>query len=496
MSLLTNFSNKTVWAFVLLFLLPTVGCVLLERQEKETLMFQGLVADKQGPFVTHSTTVRWIAETAGGVGDILYEFRTMQKGGAEYVEQKGTSSSWDWRPRYPGIYQVRVTCRDAAGSQVDSGWSKEYSATAPVGYGSFFTILPIENLSGVKVPVKMIDQAFRAALEQNNFQLLDQESLNQFMQKHRMRYTGGINYRISKALREEKGVDAVFITSLETYQEKGPPKISLFARLVLCAEPQPEILWMDSVGLTGEDSPGLLGIGRIPDMDRLLQKSVDLLLTSLKTYIVAEQQTHDNYPLAITQKTTPDDNKTVAIPGDPVFIREAMPVKKKYVPKTFYRSHEFDPDMFYAIAVVPFLNINTRKNAGEVVPLHFVNQLLRHRNFTVVEPGMVREEFLNNRLIMEEGPSLAVSDLISSSSSLGVDLVLSGKVFDYQGMEGIPKVDFSTLIIDGKRREIIWSSRSYGSGEDGVFFFDAGRVHSAHGLTQGMSGAVIHLLEE
>lgn len=469
---------------------------MLERQEIEPFKLHSFVADRQGPFVAHLSTIRWTAEISGGVGDILYEFRIMQKDGAEYVEQKGTSSNWDWSPHYPGTYYVKVICRDAAGSQVDSGWTEGYLITAPVDYDSLFTILPIENLSGIKAPVKMIDQALVTALEQNNFQLLDKESLKQFMKKHRIRYTGGINYQISKALREEKGVDAVFITSLETYQGTVPPKISLFARLVLCAGSQPEIIWMDSVGLTGEDSPGFLGIGRISDMKRLLEKGIDLLLASLNRYLVVEQQGRNDFPPVIPQKTTSDGNRPAANSKNTAFIPKAVRVKKKYVPKTLYRSPEFSPDMHYVIAVVPFLNINARKNAGEVVPLHFVNQLFHHRNFTVVEPGLVREEFLNNRLIMEEGPSLAVSDLISSSGSLGVDLVLSGKVFDYQGMEGTPKVDFSTLIIDGKRREIIWSSRSYGTGDDGVFFFDAGRVLSAHGLTQGMSCAVIHLLNE
>lgn len=470
---LTSFFNKTLPALGLLLFLAAGRCALLEeRREGEALRFADLAADSTGALVAHVSTVRWTAVASGGAGDIQYEFRTRQEDGAEYVEQKGASPTWDWRPRFPGIYSVRVVCRDAAGNEEGSGWSEAYTVTAPVDHGSLFTILPIENLSGVKAPAQMIDQALHAALAQHNFQLLDQETLKELMKKYRMRYTGGINYRVSKALREEEGVEAVLVVSLDNYQESAPPKISLLARLVLCAEPQPEILWMDSVGLTGEDAPEVFGLGRIQEMDRLLEKAIASLLASLEDYLV---------PVPARES---------------VFRRGAAKVPKKYLPQTWYRSPEFDPETHYTIAVVPFLNINTRKNAGEVVPLHFVNQLLRQRNFTVIEPGLVREEFLNNRLIMEEGPSLAVSDLISGSNSLGVDLVLSGKVFDYQGLVGEAKVDFSTQVIDGKRREIIWASRSYGSGDEGVFFFDAGRVFSAGVLTERMSGAVVQLLTQ
>lgn len=471
-----NFLSKTIPALGLLFVLLPGGYTPLQARGEESLRIESLTADPAGEVVAHATTVRWTAAVSGGTGHIQYEFRTRQDG-AEYIEQQGASPTWDWRPRFPGTYHVKVFCRDAAENEVESGWSEGYTVTAPVDYGSLFTILPLENLSGVKAPVQMIDQALHDALARNNFQLLDREVLKELMKKYRMRYTGGINYRVSKALREEQGVQAVLVVSLDNYQESAPPKISLLARLVLCAEPQPEVLWMDSVGLTGEDTPGFFGLGRISEMDRLLDKAIAALLASLQGYMAP-----------------PGEDKKSGQAVESSSVYGAAKVEKKYLPKTWYRSPEFDPEAHYTIAVVPFLNINTRKNAGEAVPLHFVNQLLRHRNFTVIEPGLVREEFLNNRLIMEEGPSLAVSDLISGSNSLGVDLVLSGKVFDYQGLVGEAKVDFSTQIIDGKRREIIWASRSYGAGDEGVYFFDAGRVFSASVLTKRMSGAVVQLL--
>jgi hypothetical protein len=89
---------------------------------------------------------------------------------------------------------------------------------------------------------------------------------------------------------------------------------------------------------------------------------------------------------------------------------------------------------------------------------------------------------------MEDGVSLANADAIFST--LNLDLILSGKVIDYQDYQGVwgkPKVDFFTLSIERKSREIVWYSSSYNEGDDGVFFFDRGRVNTAYVMASQMT---------
>ena len=170
--------------------------------------------------------------------------------------------------------------------------------------------------------------------------------------------------------------------------------------------------------------------------------------------------------------------------------------KTRHQPQFSYRASTFVPARQYTVAVVPFLNINTRKHAGEIVALHTVKQLHRYANLRVFEPGLVRHTLLNYRMIMQAGPSFAASDILASERILAADLILSGKVFDYQGAVGESKADFSIQIFDGDKREIIWVSRSYATGDQGVYFFDWGWVPSAHGLVSNMTKAVIKGLEE
>jgi hypothetical protein len=168
-------------------------------------------------------------------------------------------------------------------------------------------------------------------------------------------------------------------------------------------------------------------------------------------------------------------------------------VKRKYLPYDFFRSSIVDPDRSYSVAVIPMLNLAVRKNAGNIVSLHHIRELSQLTNYKVMEPGVVREELLRFRAIMPAGPSLAVADLITSAGSLGVDLVLSGKVFDYQDSAINPKVDFSVHVIEKNSREVVFGARTFSTGDKGVFFFDAGRVFTAHNLLAEMSRTTMQL---
>ena len=98
---------------------------------------------------------------------------------------------------------------------------------------------------------------------------------------------------------------------------------------------------------------------------------------------------------------------------------------------------------------------------------------------------------------MSGGISFAHAGLISNL--LEADLILSGKIMDYQDFQGPaakPKVDFSAEIFEEKSREVVWAALSYNQGDDGVFFFDWGRVNTAYAMaTQMVQLAVEDMVE-
>jgi TolB-like protein len=144
-------------------------------------------------------------------------------------------------------------------------------------------------------------------------------------------------------------------------------------------------------------------------------------------------------------------------------------------------------DAIPAIAVVPFFNESSRKNAGEIMMFQFVKELKKLEDFVVIEPGVVRQQFLTMRVIMSEGVSSSDIDLIASN--IDADLILTGKVMDYQddiALFGKPKVAFSVMLIDRSSKKIIWASRSYNRGDDAVTLFDWGSVNSANEMVSEM----------
>jgi hypothetical protein len=123
---------------------------------------------------------------------------------------------------------------------------------------------------------------------------------------------------------------------------------------------------------------------------------------------------------------------------------------------------------------------------------HFVNGFYDQQLFRPVEPGMVREQMLNMRIIMDKGVTLPQVDLIANH--LEVDFIATGKVYDYEdavSSQGHPQVDFSMLVIDRRTKEVVWSSQSYHRGDEGVWLYDWQRLFTANRVAAGMTQGII-----
>jgi len=322
-------------------------------------------------------------------------------------------------------------------------------------------VLPVENLSGNTAPLKNIRKTLIESLKARRFKVLEEELLEEFMARHRLRYIGGIDGTTAKAFREETGAGSVLITSLELYDDSTQPKIALISRLV-SLNASPVILWMDSVGLAGDDAPGFLDLGLIENPVVLRNKALRSLSVSLAG--------------SLSEKGDRDS---------------AEEKRKKFRPKIAFRSPAFVPEARHTVAVIPFFNESLRKYAGEIMQLHMVQEMAKVENIKVIEPGVVRKELLAFRIIMEDGISLAQADI--AWEALNADLLLTGKVMDYQdyqGADGAPVVDFSLLVMERKGREVGWASKSYNKGTDGVWFFDMGRGRTASAMASEMARIV------
>lgn len=323
-------------------------------------------------------------------------------------------------------------------------------------------VLPVANLTGARAPVEEIRTSLVQNLRRRGIALLEDDAMDAVMARHRMRYVGGIDGKTARAFHEETETTAILITSLELYNTRVPPKIAFTCRLV-SAENPPVILWMDTAGLAGDQSPGLLRLGVIEEPPKLLEKAARSLSGSL---------------------------------ADALTGRKTRGASRRHLqPRIAFRSPILDSGGRHTVAVLPFFNRSARSNAGEIVALHFVRELTRASSFNVMEPGVVREELLKFRIIMEDGVSL--SDAALLLTSLDTDLVVTGNVLDYQDIPeswGSPSVDFSAWMIEKRSREVVWASKSAGKGNDGVFFFDWRRMYTANAVAARMARTVVEMI--
>jgi hypothetical protein len=321
-------------------------------------------------------------------------------------------------------------------------------------------VFPVENLSGNVAPLDDVRRLLSERMARSGFRVLDDAVLERIITKHRVRYTAGLEQGFAAALKDEAGVEAVVIPSLDLYEPGPPPRVGLFVRLISTGG-APTVRWIDGGGLAGDDAPGVLGLGLVADPRVLIAKVVDSLAASLARHV--------SEPSA-----RPDDRSPT-----------------KFQPKLAYRAKSFDPGRAYSVAVVPFFNKTERRYAGDIVALHMMRSLIATGRLTIVEPGVVREELLRFRVIMTDGISLADTETVAGAVT--ADLVLNGEVLEYRdvhGSYGAPKVGFSVLFIERRSRRVLYSASSHNTGDDGVFFFDVGRVNTAHAIAAGMARAM------
>jgi len=334
--------------------------------------------------------------------------------------------------------------------------------------GPLLAVLPIQNYSATPAPLHDLRRAFIERLRQQGMRLLGDEELEALMARHRLRHVGGIGREISSAFAEEAGVDGVIITYLEEYRKKGPPKLSMMARLITIAG-LPMVVWMDGVSFAGNETPGLLDLGLEKDIRVLEDRALEQLAFSLAGHLAGQP------------------------PGVNQAKQETEEVNTR--PTIQYKSPKLSVEKRHTVAIMPFLNESERRFAGELIGLHFLQHMVTSpEEYDVIEPGVVRNELLANRVVIPYGLSVADDSLLFSQ--LDADLLMSGTVIDYTdpGGENMPSVYFIVYAIARQGYKMVWSSHSINSGDDGLHLFGLGRIHTAAKLSSLMTEKVVQMI--
>jgi TolB-like protein len=300
------------------------------------------------------------------------------------------------------------------------------------GFKARIALFPFENFSEDLYALELVMPLVKDQLEAEGFSILDEEKLDRFLLKRRIRSTGYISKKIAEELGQKLQMEAVLVGSINTLDKgkKGKnPRVGLSARLISCSDGS--IIWAHHVAATGDDFTGILGLGRVRSLEELAAKMTRRLLDSISM-----------------------------VP--PYKEREAT----------------------YTIAVMPFRNESDIRGAGMVATYMFIVELFKNDNFVPLSYGDIRHLVVHFRVRSKGELDFDKSEAIKDSS--GVDGILVGTVehFDEEKGSVPPEALISARLIDARTGKIVWYDGFHYRGDDGISILDWGRLRSAENVAQ------------
>lgn len=316
------------------------------------------------------------------------------------------------------------------------------SEAAPPSQKIRIALLPFENLTDDKTAFDQIMPMVKNGIESKGFELVNSDSLNNFLCKERVRSTGYISMDVARKVKKEFNVEGILVGSITSYYPLQNPQAGLIARLI---DPtKGVIVWANQASATGEDFTTILGLGTIRSIEKLIPKVVNRLFDSFSV--------------------TP-----------------------------FYKEKE----QTHRIAVMPFQNKSGRCDAGMVVTYMFLCDLQKQKGFEPVDYGEIRRLIVDLR-VRSRG-ELDYRNIKLFSEDLNVDGIVVGTVEQYaDGLDtsSPPQVAISARLITARGNRILWSDSVQVNGDQGIIILDWGRIRAVDSVAYEVVTELIEKMEE
>ena len=301
-------------------------------------------------------------------------------------------------------------------------------------------LLPLENVSGNIESLGLLMPVLERALRDHGYRLAEEEKLEGFLGRNRIRSTGELSRTHLTAARRDLDAAVAMVGSITIFNDlAGYPQWGVSARLLDTGSGA--IVWAGSAGFTGDDFTIALGLGTITSPQRLAEETVKELLRDLPA------------------------------PGEPAVFppwRRSLLSRMLRI-RASYRSPTLDTNPPKLVAVLPFENLSERRGAGRIVGDIFTSALVRSRFYEIVEPGTVTEA-LRAIGVVPYG-NIDLETLAALRERLKVDAIILGTVLEYseglkRGAVTSPEVVFDARMLDAEDGIIVWFAERVRNGDD------------------------------
>jgi TolB-like protein len=315
--------------------------------------------------------------------------------------------------------------------------------------GSKLALLPLDNFTGNhQQDVKEIIAVLKRKIMAKGYELLEDDKLEAFLRRYRIRRTGFINPQIARLMGRELGVDLVLEGSLDLFASPPRPQLSMTLRAISANEG--DFLWSGNVAKAGEDFTTFFGVGTITSMEELSERVAEDLLSQLGESLSSGIR-------------------------KPVF----SPASYRGKPYVYFQKG-FELPEAERVAVLPFFNVTSKKEAGLIAANLIVAKLLHSDRVKVTSPGEVIDAMSGILNGMGSSEHLPLDNLRVLGRRLQVKAIITGTVDVYQ--EGLnnrmqnPKVEVYVRMLNAETGSLLWSSWNGRKGDDSVIFLDFGLI--------------------
>lgn len=321
-------------------------------------------------------------------------------------------------------------------------------------------LLPFGNLSGVERAAGALVPSLALKLTSKGWDVVRGETVEEFLQKERIRYVDSVTPELRKKLLSSMGAEALVSGSIYAFAEGDNSVCSLSARMV---KADGTTAWSGVTGLTSEETEGLLGLGRAGTLPALADRALNDLLRNLPAPGARAAAEPRSTPLL---KASPPTYKSKALAGTAV----------------------------RRICLLPFENFTPVREAPRVLSDVLQHELVASGRFEVVEAAELRAALVAEKIRGLSG--LENGRLAALGKRIGTSLFVRGTVYRYgdpaaKNGASTPEIDLELVLLDADAGRIVWMGENARKGRDYKGLFQLGALRSVVALVDQVLGEVV-----
>ena len=328
-----------------------------------------------------------------------------------------------------------------------------------------YAALPMRNLPGDQAGMESILHALQASLEERGASFVPADELEGVLRTRRIRYTNSVSAEAADTLRRETGAEYILLGTLLAFDREPTPRISVALRLIEARTGQRAQSCI--VSLRGEDFAGLLGIGRITDVDELV---LEIAGRVLDMFTDEGAPRLDYLPDGPPRRSTPASSLSR-------FVREG-----------------FDPEVIERLGVLPLSNRTNRQEVGQIFSDILAHECFRSAGIQIVEQSELRAAMIRMRIRSVEGVDLAL--LAALGRDLNTRYFALGSIDTYAEEafirgERSPEIEAFVRIIDVQEGRMVAAAGVHRAGVDYERWLGLGIVRDPVSLTERVAGEIL-----